>query len=63
MLLDVIIVIIAIGVLLWLANQYIPMQPQVKQILNAVVIIGLVIWLLRLSGILGSLDVPFPRVR
>jgi len=44
-------VIIAVGVLLWLVNTYIPMQPTVKKILNAVVIIALVLWLLVVCGV------------
>lgn len=40
------VVIIVVGVLLWLVNQFIPMEARVKQILNAAVIIVLVIWLL-----------------
>jgi len=42
----IILVIVVVGVLLWLANSFLPMDGKVKQILNAVVIIVLVIWLL-----------------
>lgn len=38
--------LIVIGVLLWLANTYIPMDPKIKGILNAVVVIAVVLWLL-----------------
>jgi hypothetical protein len=44
-----------VGVVLWLINAYIPMQPTIKSILNAVVIIVVVIWLLQVFGILGSM--------
>ncbi len=50
-LLTVILVIVAVGVLLWLINRFVPMQPTVKQILNGVVIIVLVIWLLKIFGV------------
>lgn len=53
--LSVIIVIIAVGVLLWLVNRFIPMHPTIKSILNAVVIILLVVWLLDLFGFLDIL--------
>jgi hypothetical protein len=43
---QVAVIIIAVGVLLWLVNAYIPMEARVKQILNAAVIIVLVLWLL-----------------
>ena len=53
-LLNVLIVIIIVGVLLWLVNSYIPMQATVKKILNAVVVIALVLWLLNVFGLLES---------
>jgi hypothetical protein len=55
-LLNVIIVILVTGVILWLINRYIPMQQTVKNILNAVVVIVLVIWLLKVFGLLSSLQ-------
>ncbi|MDD3357211.1 MAG: hypothetical protein PHP72_09880 [Dysgonamonadaceae bacterium] len=54
--LTIIIVILVVGVILWLINRYIPMQRTIKSILNAVVIIVLVIWLLRVFGLLDSLQ-------
>jgi hypothetical protein len=54
-LLEIFIVIIVAGVILWLINTYIPMDSKIKRILNAVAIIILVIWLLQVFGILGSL--------
>ncbi|MFU8842934.1 MAG: Thivi_2564 family membrane protein [Bacteroidales bacterium] len=56
--LTILIVILVVGVILWLVNSYIPMQNTVKRILNAVVIIILVIWLLKVFGVLDSLQIP-----
>jgi len=56
MLLQVILVLIVVGVLLWLVNNYIPMDGKIKSILNAVVVILVVLWLLQAFGILGSLS-------
>ena len=53
--LNILIAIIVVGVILWLINNFIPMQGSVKKILNAVVIIILVIWLLNVFGVLDSL--------
>ena len=53
-LLQIVIVLIVVGVLLWLVNSYIPMQATIKKILNAVVIIAVVFWLLKISGLLDS---------
>jgi hypothetical protein len=55
-LMNVLIVLVAVGVVLWLVNTYIPMDAKIKSILNVVVVIGVVIWLLRAFGILGSLS-------
>jgi hypothetical protein len=45
-LLSLIVALIVVGVLLWLVNNFVPMDPKIKSILNAVVVIVLVIWLL-----------------
>jgi hypothetical protein len=50
-LIEVVVVLIIVGVLLWLVNTYIPMASGVKSLLNAVVIIFLVVWLLRVFGL------------
>jgi hypothetical protein len=57
MLLNVIIVLVIIGVLLWLINTYVPMDGKIKQILNVVVVIGVVIWLLQVFGVLSAVGV------
>lgn len=45
-LIELVIVLIVVGVLLWLVNAYIPMDAKIKQILNIVVVIAVVLWLL-----------------
>jgi hypothetical protein len=50
------VVLIVIGVLLWLVNNYIPMAGSIKRILNIVVVIVVVLWLLNAFGILNSLS-------
>lgn len=54
-LLTIIIVLIVVGVILWLINNYIPMDRKIKNILNAVVVIAVVLWLLDVFGLLDSL--------
>jgi len=54
--LTIVIVLIVAGVLLWLVNTYIPMQRTIKNILNAVIVIIIVIWLLKVFGLLSSLQ-------
>jgi hypothetical protein len=64
-LLNLVIVLIVVGVLLWLVNQFIPMEPRMKSILNAVVIICVVLWILAIFlggfGSLGNIRVPTVR--
>ena len=55
-LLQVVMVLIVVGVLLWLVNRFIPMQGTIKSILNAVVVIVVVLWLLNVFGVLHSLS-------
>ena len=55
-LLQVVLVLIVVGVLLWLVNSYIPMASSIKSILNAVVVIAVVLWLLNVFGLLHSLS-------
>ena len=54
-LVSVILTICVVGVLLWLINRFIPMQSQIKGILNGVVVIVLVIWLINAFGLLHYL--------
>jgi hypothetical protein len=54
-LLALILVIVLIGVVLWLINAFIPMEPRIKMILNWVVIIFLIIWLLKALGVFAGL--------
>jgi hypothetical protein len=57
-LLQIVMILIVVGVLLWLVNNFIPMAGSIKSILNAVVVIGVVVWLLNVLGVLHSL----PRI-
>ena len=53
--LTIFIVIIIFGLLLWAVNTYLPLDDKVKQILNIVAIIFLVIWILKITGIIAYL--------
>lgn len=50
--LHVVIIVIVIGVLLWAVNKYIPMQEGIKRIVNILVILVVIIWLLKVFGVL-----------
>jgi hypothetical protein len=55
-LINLVIVLVVVGVILWVINNYIPMQSSIKKILNAVVVIVVIIWLLSVFGIIGNLS-------
>ena len=55
-LINLVVVLIVVGVLLWLVNNYIPMAGSIKRILNIVVVIAVVLWLLNAFGVLHSLS-------
>lgn len=54
-LITVVVTLIVVGVLLYAINRYIPMDGKIKQILNIVVVIVVVLWLLQGFGVIGSL--------
>ena len=55
-LIGLVLTLVVVGVLLWLLNNYVPMDAKIKKIINIVVVIVVVIWLLQASGLLGSLQ-------
>jgi len=55
-LISVVVVLVVVGVILWLVNNYIPMDGKIKQVLNIVVLIVVCIWLLQAFGIIGSVN-------
>lgn len=55
-LINLVVILIVVGVLLWLVNRFIPMAGSIKSILNAVVVIVVVFWLLNVFGLIHSLS-------
>ncbi len=63
-LLPIVVTLIVVGVLLWLVNSYIPMDAKIKNVLNVVVMIVVVLWLLNVFGVFAYMgNVSVPRVR
>lgn len=54
-LINLVVTLIVVGVALWAVNTYVPMDHKIKKILNVVVVIAVVIWLLRVFGLLGDI--------
>ncbi len=55
-LIQLVLILIVIGILLWLLNAYIPMDAMIKRIVNIVVIIAVVLWLLSVFGLFAGLS-------
>lgn len=55
-LLNIVLILIIVGILLWLINRFLPMDYKIKMILNIVIVIAVIIWLIKASGLLGQLD-------
>lgn len=63
-LLSLVVTLIVVGILLWLMNTYVPMDAQIKKIINIVVIIVVVLWLLTVFGLLPALStIKVPTVK
>jgi hypothetical protein len=46
-LINIVLVLIVIGIVLWLINTYIPMAGSIKTLLNVVVVVSVCVWLLK----------------
>jgi hypothetical protein len=55
-LITLIITLVVVGLILWLINNYIPMDGTIKKILNVVVVIAVVLWLLSVFGLMPPLS-------
>ena len=55
-LIQLVVVLVVFGVLLWAINTYIPMDATIKKILNVVVILVVILFILSAFGLLGSMS-------
>ena len=55
-LIQILIALVVVGVLLWLVNNYVPMDRKIKSILNAIVVIVVVLWLLSVFGLFDTMS-------
>ncbi len=62
-LLDIVIILVVVGLVMWLINAFIPMSAGIKGLLNAVVFVVVLIWILRVFGLVGEIPgVHIPRL-
>lgn len=55
-LISIIIALVAIGLVMWAINTYIPSEGNIRKLLNVVVIVIIVVFLLRVTGVMGYLE-------
>lgn len=55
-LVQLVLVLVIVGLILWAINSYIPMEATIKKILNVVVIIVVILWVLNVFGVLGDIS-------
>jgi hypothetical protein len=62
---QLIVALVIVGVLLYLLNTLVPMDPKIKTIINVVVILCVCLWLLEAFGLLsgGPIGAMPPRLR
>lgn len=56
----ILVVLVVIGLCLYLVETYIPMSEPIKMVLRVVVVLFLILWLLKMFGIV---DVPVPALK
>lgn len=61
-LMNLIIAILAVGVIMYAINKFVPMEGRIKSVLNIVVILVLVVWCLEAFGVFDALrGIKVPR--
>ena len=53
---QLVIVLIVVGVILWLINTYVPMSGSIKTILNLVIVTVMILYVLTAFGVLGQIS-------
>jgi hypothetical protein len=57
---SLIVILVVIGVILWVINTYVPMDPKIRTVLNIAVVVLVILWLL--STVLGIVNLDAVRV-
>lgn len=60
-LVGLLVILVGVGVLLWLVNNLLPIDPKIRTIINVIVVLAVCLWLLDAFGLLHG--GPVLRVR
>jgi hypothetical protein len=55
-LVNIVVVLVVAGLLMWLINTYIPMAAAIKSLLNIVVFLVILVWLLQVFDVIGPIS-------
>jgi hypothetical protein len=55
-LIQVVVILIVVGILLYCVNRFIPMEATIKKIINIVVIPVVILWLCQIFGLFNALS-------
>ena len=62
-LVNIVVVLVMVGLVMWLINTYIPMAGAIKSLMNIVVFVVVMVWALQGFGIVGPIPgVTMPRL-
>jgi hypothetical protein len=54
-LVNIVVILVVVGLVMWLINTYIPMAGAIKSLLNIVVFVVVLIWILQTFGLIGAI--------
>jgi len=54
-LVNIVVILVVVGLVMWLINTYIPMAGAIKSLLNIVVFVVVLIWILQVFGLIGAI--------
>ena len=62
-LVDIALVLVVIGLIMWLINTYVPMAAGIKGLLNVVVFVVVLVWVLQVFDLVGPVPIRVPPLR
>ena len=63
-LINIVVVLVMTGLVMWLINTYVPMASAIKSLLNVIVFVVVLVWVLQGVGVMGAIPgVTMPRLR
>lgn len=62
-LVQIVVILVVVGLVMWLINTYIPMAGAIKSLLNIVVFVVVLVWVLQTFGLVGAIPgLKMPRL-